>query len=186
VVVVMGNVAAGTWSYADKAAGNLLIVGQNGGRLFSSGAPAFAMSSGNVTIRRLSLTSSLSMGIQATGGALTLDHVTVDHCAAGGIMLNGASFDIEDSSVLANGLGVDNVTTNWSGIYVKLVSGTAKLRRVTIASNTNAGILCAQAVDGTEVLAYGNGGGVDVGQACKIKVCGNSDASAGAMCGAQP
>lgn len=191
VVIVTGSVAAGTWTYADQASGKLLIIGASTAQqptalIASSGTPAFNMSSGDVTVRKLSFTSNLSMGIQAAGGMLTLDHVKVDSCKTGGILLNGAAFDIENSAVTNNGVGMD-LTTSWSGIYVKTTpAGSKKLYSSTVAGNKNAGVLCAGAIDGRDVLAYANGGNVDVGSLCNFTSCGSTDAAAGATCGAQP
>ncbi len=117
VVVVKGGVGAGTWTYADQAMGNLLIVGQQSALIGSSGSPAFSMSAGNVTIRNVSFTSNLSMGIQATGGMITLDRVVVDSCKEGGILLNGAAFDIENSLVKNDG-PAQTGPVSWAGIYV--------------------------------------------------------------------
>jgi hypothetical protein len=186
VIVVTGSVAAGTWTYADQAKGPLLIVGQNKAKIISSSNPGFSMSSGTVTIRSLTFTSQLTTGIEASGGTITLDHVTVDQCVGGGVLFDGASFDVENSAITRNGTVMDGLVS-WSGIYVKTMKtgGTYKLNQVTIAGNDNAGLLCAGPIAGTGVLAYGNGGGVQIATACNVNSCGMSDAGASMTCGAQ-
>ena len=186
VIVVTGSVGAGTWTYADQAKGPLLIVGKNTAKILSTNLPAFSMSSGNVTIRNVLFTSSLSMGIEASGGTLTLDRVTADQCAGGGILFDGASFDVENSRITGNATAMDGLVT-WSGIYVKTMpaGGSWKLNQVTITNNMNAGLLCAGPVSGINVLAYKNMGGVDIGTMCGLTSCGSPDGAAPAKCGAQ-
>jgi hypothetical protein len=187
VVVVRGKVGAGTWTYADQAMGHLLIAGQQGAVIVSSGDPAFSMSSGTVTIRQLTFTSSLSMGIQATGGMLTLDHVKVDACSAGGILLNGASFDIENSSLMNDG-PAQTGPVSWAGIYVAALPATGKpqvLDHVTLVNDSPVAIACVDGIDGRNVAVTANPGSVAVQSSCKFDPCGPADAGS-TTCGAQP
>jgi len=188
VIVITGTVAAGSWTYADQAKGPLLIVGKSNAKIVGADKPSFSMSSGTVTIRNVDFSQSvLSNGIEASGGMLTLDHVTVELSAAGGVLFDGASFDIENSTITNNGTGMDGLVT-WSGIYVKTVTatGTYRLNQVTISNNGNVGLLCAGKVDGTGVLAFGNAGGVQIGSGCMVMSCASSlDAGASKTCGSQ-
>jgi hypothetical protein len=186
IIIVTGGVAAGTWKYANQAKGPLLIVGQNNAKIGSSGDPAFSLTSGKVTIRNVTFNSQFSTGITATGGTLTLDHVTLSMCAEGAILLDGASFDIRNTTITGNGTGMDdNGLITWSGIYVRTLppTGPTTLNRVTIAGNPAAGLLCVDKITGTGVLAYGNGG-AQISNGCMVNDCGMSDAGASMTCGA--
>jgi hypothetical protein len=182
LVVVRGTVAAGSWTYA-RGTGHpeTSIVGQQTAAIASSTSPGFNMSSGLVYIRAVKFSPSASQGISATGGTLQLDTVVVDSCQGGGILLNGAAFDISNTTVTNNGPGQQG-TTFWGGIFVNAppATGPAQLNLVTIQGNNQIGLDCSTGIQGSGVFATGNTGGVDVSPSCNITTC----ASPGAGCGA--
>jgi len=185
LVLVDGSsdaITGGTWSYANQAQPSpLTIVGLQGPTVGSVSSPAFSMSSGSVYIRAVTFQSISSNGIYASGGALNLSHGLVQNCK-GGIFLNGAAFDIENTTVKMNTTATDG-TTSWSGIYVKSVpdAGAFNVNLVTITNNANVGLLCSGSISATGVYASGNQGGNQI-------LCGSisSCAAPGTGCGAQP
>lgn len=182
-----GNTIIGGATYANEASpGQLTIVGQNGATIGSQGPPAFALTSGTVSIRSLTISQSSSNGISATGGTLNLDHVTVENCT-GGIFIDGAAFDIENTTVTTNNAATFKGNINWAGILVNSTpdGGASILRLDSIAANQNAGLSCSTPVaSSTGVLVYGNGGGVNIA-GCNVTSCGLGPTDANASCGAQ-
>ena len=182
-MLVRGSVDGGKWNYAGDGGGNLFIVGQQNAAIASGTSPAFAIQSGSVSMRGMRLSSSASVGISAKGGVLTLDHVTVDSSMGGGILLDGAAFDIENTVVTRNGPAQQPVV--WGGILVNSLpaSGPKLLKLVTIQNNMAPGLFCGagNAIQGDGVFASGNAA-LDVATACNVTPC----MSAGPDCGAQP
>ncbi len=140
------------------------------------------MSSGDVTIRSVIFKTGTGIGIEADGGTLHLDHVTVRNCAGGGIWLNGASFDIQNSTIDANGPGT-YMGFNWGGILETKIpaSGPKNISQVTVASNNGQGIICNDGLTGNEVLVYANVSAIQVSTGCHLNLCSD----AGMMCGPQ-
>jgi hypothetical protein len=181
LVIVIGLVQNGSWTYANQAPAGLTIIGQQLATIAGGTSPAFAMQSGSVLIKNILFSPSPTVCISATGGTLNLDTVTVDSCKGGGILLNGAAFDIENTTVSNNGIGHLGAT-NWGGILYNAVpaSGPTKLNLVSLVANKAEGLSCAGAIAGTGVLANGNTGG-DVQDYCGITLC----TTPGLTCGAQ-
>jgi hypothetical protein len=180
LVVVRGTVTAGSWTFAGTT-GEVSIVGQQSAFIASAASPALAMASGQLYVRDLKASSSASVCLSAKGGTLRLQGITVDSCLKGGVLLDGAAFDIRDTVVTNNGPGTQG-TTLWGGVLVNALptTGPAGLSLVTIQGNKQIGLTCAGAIQGTGVLASGNTGG-DVNPYCNVTPC----ASAGPSCGAQ-
>jgi hypothetical protein len=181
LVVVRGTVQGGSWMYMNQVAAEMSVVGQQSALIGSVTSPAFSMQSGSVYIRGVKFSPSASIGIKATGGTLRLDTVTVDSCMAGGILLDGAAFDIRNATVTNNGPAQQG-TTFWGGILVNSVppSGQTRLDLVTIENNRAPGLLCVAAIQGDGVFASGNSTS-DIGSMCGITPC----PSANSTCGAQ-
>lgn len=116
--------------------------------------------------------------IVQNGATLRLDHVTVDSNRRGGILLDGASFDIRNSTITNNGPSSD---LTWGGIRVQSlpISGVTEVHRVTIVDNKAPGLSCAAVIQGDGVLASGNSTG-DIAATCGITAC----SPAGPACGA--
>jgi hypothetical protein len=181
IVHVSGTVTGADWSYNDEAHGPLLIVGP--GSISGGAGPGFQMQAGDVTIRGITFLQGADVGIEATGGTLRLDHVTVKGCLLGGIRLDKANFDIQNTTVTGNGPGMFS-GFQWGGILATTIppSGLKNINQCTVTGNNGAGITCSDTVTGKEILASGNGT-PDVSPTCGLPT---TCADAGAMCGAQP
>src|SRR5579871_4668566 len=171
LVVIRGTVAAtstaSTWQRATGASATL-FVGQQSADIASATTPGFNMESGTVYFRnvRFGPSPTGTVCIQATGGTLNLDSVVVDTCLGGGIYLDGAAFDIENSTVTNNGPSSD---LTWGGIRAVTVptTGPVILNLDTVEKNSPTGISCGSPVQGTGILALDNGGGgTDIASAC--------------------
>ncbi len=147
------------------------------------------VTAGEVYLRGITVQGSLSaqtkIGINA-GASVTLhmDTCSIVGNPGGGILLNGAAFDIENTTITGNGPGTLGLAS-WGGIAVNNppASGPTTLNLVTVQNNKQVGLACSAAVSGTGVLATGNAGGVDIGASCGFTSCSTSAASA--TCGAQ-
>lgn len=98
----------------------------------------------------------------------------------GGILLGGAAFDIENTTVTNNGPGQQGTS---GGIIISALpsAGPAKLHLLTVENNKQIGVTCASAVQAADgVFATMNIGG-DIAQSCGFSPC----SSMGATCGAQ-
>jgi hypothetical protein len=129
------------------------------------------------------------MGINAlTGTTLHVDTCSVMNNPGGGILLNGAAFDIKNTTISNNGSGSLGSAT-WGGVYINNPpsSGTTTLSNVTIQNNGQVGLVCSASITSTtSVLASGNNNGStkatdQIGNACGIASC----SSAGTTCGVQ-
>ena len=188
LIVVTGASTAGSTTIAISEP--LTIVGKNNALL----APAFAssnaidLSSGELYLRGLAIEggTATGIGINATPGSGSTVTLHMDNCAVlnnpgGGILLNGAAFDIENTTVTGNGPGTFNGLTTWGGILVNNppASGPDTLNQVTIKNNQQVGLSCSASVTGTGVFATGNVGGVDINPTCGVPPC-SPDAGCGA------
>jgi hypothetical protein len=164
----------------------MTIVGQNTGILTgpassTSEIGTIKLSSGDLYIRGLSITGG-SPGIWATGGILRLDHVMVSNNTAGGILLDGAGFDIKNTTVNNNG---PNLGANvFGGIRIQSPTTPKSVVLSTVTGNGLIGVTCdssaAVSPIPTNVLVSGNTGG-DIAT-CGFSSCG----TASTTCGAQP
>lgn len=138
---------------------------------------------GNLYARDLSVIGSSvsNVGISAGAGTtLRLERVKVLNNGGGGILLNGAAFDLREVLVSGNGTGIDGSTT-WSGIYVKALpnAGAATtLSLVSVENNGSPGVNCTFAIpagsaSAATVFASANGGtsGINVIPTCGITPC---------------
>ncbi len=133
------------------------------------------------------------MGVNASptsGSSVTLhmDTCAVTNNQGGGILLNGAAFDIKNTTVTGNGPGAFGGSTAWGGILVNNPpSGeTTILNLVTIENNVGGGLSCNGAITGMGVLATGN---TEAALGQILASCGGftscSTFDGGANCGAQ-
>ena len=185
LIDVRGTVAGATSAFSGGTK-QISVVGQMSATI--SGVPAIHLAAGDLYVRAVKLGPGASIGCQADAGSLLrLDHVLVTGNSAGGILLNGAAFDIENTTVTTNGPGTDSTGATWGGIRIVSppLSGPKMLNLVTVQNNNQVGVSCSASasVSGMGVLASGNAGGVDITTAN----CGFSSCSpASVTCGAQP
>lgn len=187
LVLVRGTVNAAPSALQRSATrSEVSIVGQQSAVIGSVTAPAFDIRSGRFYMRAIKVSPSASVGINAVPGnpdpiTLRLDTVTIDSCQKGGIFLDGAAFEIRNTTVTNNGPGQNGIAS-WGGILVNALpaSGPALLDHVTIENNKQVGLSCVGAITGNGVFATGNTGGVEVGTACGVTPC----PTPGPTCGA--
>jgi hypothetical protein len=166
----------------------MTIVGQNAGTITATGSMATVhVSGGDIYIRDLTITGG-SPGLWADSGTIVrLNHVSVSNNAAGGILLDGAGFDIKNTTVTGNGANTGTVV--FGGIGVANTPTGAQVPKTltlsTVTSNQLLGISCATGAmfspTPAGVLVATNTGS-DIGTSCGFTSCG----AASGTCGAQP
>jgi hypothetical protein len=171
----------------------LIIVGKNNATVGTAAinGDAITITRGVVYLRGLTVQGSPStgMGINAaptSGNSITLyiDGCKITNNHGGGILINGANFDIENTFITGNGPGSFNSLTPWGGLLIisPPADGPMILNRITIQSNDGGGLSCSGAIQGTGVLSFGNTSTpTQIGAACAISSC-TSDG--GTICGA--
>lgn len=180
LVIISGPVAGLQWNAAGATPvsivgrANAAIVGglQSGIRISGAGE-LFAR---DIVVRR-----SDAAGISAQNAAvLRLDRVTVDANGGGGILVDGAAFEIRNTTITANGPGQSGAVT-WGGMLLTnpLPSGLGSIELVTIRNNNPVGLSCSGPVAGNGVFVTGNTS-VDIASICGITSC----SPPGPTCGA--
>lgn len=189
LLVVRGTVAGSTAAVQGTAgAGSQVsIIGQGNAAIAPPGPSGvnLAVSGQDVFVRDLAVSRGFQIGIVGTAGAvLRLQRVIVSDNAGGGILLDGAAFDIADTTVTGNGPGTFMGFTAWGGMLVNSPpnAGPRTLQGVTIQDNKSVGLACSVPIVGTGVYAAGSVGGIDITQACQVTSC----PARGAGCGAMP
>jgi hypothetical protein len=181
LIVVRGPVAGLVFT----AAGALpvSIVGQNEAVFAGGPDPGIRLSgAADVYIRGVTIRNSENVGAIVEGGVtLRLERVAITGNQRGGLLLDGAAFDIKNTNVTGNGAGQLGLAS-WGGILVNAppAAGPARLDRVSIKDNRAPGMTCSGAIQGNGVLASGNAA-VDIASTCGVTSC----PIAGPMCGAQ-
>jgi hypothetical protein len=186
VVVVRGAVDEFSWSLTGA---QVTVVGQPAGAvpaaILAGTNPGLALNGGDLYVRNVSVScvpDFSDRGIVAQSGAvLRLNRVTVKNCAKGGLFVDGAGFDVRQSTFTGNGPG-DIMGFPWGGIRVQgsPAGGPPRLESVTIKDNKGPGLSCSAAVMGTGVLVTGNSM-PEVSPTCGVASCG----AAGPTCGGQ-
>jgi hypothetical protein len=181
LVVVRGAVNNSAMSFGANAQ-RLFIVGQKSA-LIGGVNTGVRVTAGEATIRDVTISTTGALGLQVdTGSTVYLQNVTVKDNLKGGILLDGAAFDIRNTTVKNNGPG-DMAGALWGGIRIASppASGPNLLENVTVQGNTEVGISCTAMVQGTGVLASGNTASLQITPTCGITAC----TTAGPTCGAQ-
>lgn len=187
VVVLEGNLADFSIAVPLKA---LTVVGKNAIITSgSAGTDGITITNGTVYMRNVTVQGSASpatgMGINvappgSSAVALYLTGCAIKNNPGGGIMLNSAAFDIENTTVTGNGPGQTSGGLFWGGIRVESLpaSGPTILNHLTVQNNNPVGISCSGGITGTGVLATLNT------TAQIANSCGFTSCTAGAGCGA--
>jgi hypothetical protein len=192
VVIVRGTLAAATPTIAVSSP--LTIVGKNAAVISpSAGGDAITITSGEIYLRNLTIQGTASpktgIGIKAAPDPSATITLHMDTCAVkdnpgGGILLNGAAFDIENTTVTGNGVGI-NAGYSWGGILVQSLpaNGSTNLNLVSIKNNIAPGLTCAASapIQGTGVSSSGNTVTDITTNTCTITAC----TPASTTCGAQ-
>jgi hypothetical protein len=191
LIIATGALAQGSATVSPNSA--LTIVGKSGATVTpDTASDGITITAGTVYLRNLAVQgitttgSQTGIGINVTSGStlyMTGCRVTDNQ---GGILISGAAFDIENTTVSNNAAGTTNGGTVWGGIRVDAlpISGPATLNLVTAQNNSPVGISCVGTIAGTAVLATGNNNSSS--SAYQIAGCGfTSCGSASMTCGAQ-
>jgi hypothetical protein len=181
LLLVSGPVAGFQWNAA--GASPISLIGRANAAIVGGLQAGISISgAGELYARDIIIRRSDAAGIAAQSGAVVrLDHVTVDSNGGGGILIDGAAFDVRNTTITSNGPGQSGATT-WGGMLATnvLASGPANLELVTFRSNNPVGLSCSAPVSGTGVLATDNTS-INIATACGITPC----SPAGPTCGAQ-
>ena len=189
LVVLTGALADFSISVPSKV---LTVVGKNAVITPAPSTDGIDITAGEVFLRSIAVQGSSSSGSQTnpginagTGTTLHINTCAVTGNLGGGILLNGGAFDIENTTVTANGPGTAlGSGASYGGIRIDALpaSGSTILNLVTIQNNPGPGMSCSGTVQGTGVLVTGNTLS-QVGTTCGFTSCSTSDG--GAACGAQ-
>jgi hypothetical protein len=181
----VGSIPAGPATAVAVSSDTVLIrdLTVNAGTTSTSTGILVTGSSTNVTLIRVMAALGTGLGVDAESGAtLAMNGCSVSGNGAGGILLNGAAFDIENTTVVKNGPGTFG-PTNWGGVFVNGPpgSGAAKLALISVQNNTPVGISCSSNISTkiSGVLASDNG--VDVNSTCGFSSCGRPSTTCGAQ-----
>jgi hypothetical protein len=153
------------------------IVGQQNAVVTALEA-AVTLRSGTAYLRGLKLGSAYGAALTATGGTLLVDGVTIDASPKGGILLDGAAFDIRYTTVTNSGPGpLDGVPIG--GILVRTVAaaGPKLLTNLTLRDNTPFDLSCARPIMGSGIFTLAGADGD-----CGVTTC----TAPGPTCGAVP
>jgi len=183
LVIIRGSVSGtAAWNLPTS---QVTIIGQNTGVLTGNGSAAtMHLTGGDFYMRDLSITGG-SPGLWADGGAIArLDHVSVSNNAAGGILLDGAGFDIKNTTVNSNGANTAGAGA-FGGIRIQNPPATPKMLSFsTVNDNQLIGVSCdsGTAVNPlpTTVLVT-QATGVPVAAVCAFTSCGAASSSCGAQ-----
>jgi hypothetical protein len=180
VLLISGSVAGLQWNPVGVAAA-VSLIGRASAAIVG-GLQAGISISGTEAIyaRDITIRTGEKEGVTAgSGSMLQLESVTIDSNLGGGILLDGAAFDIRNSTISNNGPSAD---LSWGGIRVQSLpaSGSTAIQLTTIQGNKAPGLSCAAAIQGVGVFASGNSTG-DISPTCGIVAC----APPGPTCGAQ-
>jgi hypothetical protein len=183
LIVVRGAVQAANYTIQTTAGSpQITLIGQATGSIVGGLYSALVVDSADVYVRDIALRVSSPAGVVARNNAvLRMRHVAVENNTGGGILVDGAGFEIRNTQITNNGPG-DIGGFPWGGIRAQNIQGPALLDLVTVQNNNQVGISCSSAISGTGVLANNNAGGVDVSPTCLLSLC----SPAGPTCGAQP
>jgi hypothetical protein len=181
IVVMRGPDPLTEWSVTTVPIEPITVVGQSLANVNPGARIGVRLSAGNVFIRGLAVKGGTNVGVVAENGAeLHMDGCTVANNSKGGILVDGAAFDIKNTTITGNGPSAD---LTWGGIRVQnlLGTGAAQLQLLTIQTNNPSGVSCSGPISGTGIFAMGNVSG-EISMTCGFSSCGPPP---GLTCGAQ-
>ncbi len=178
------SIPAGAGTAVTVTAGDIRIrdLTVKGATVAGSKGIVVSGSSTKLTLSNVKVATPTGLGVQADMGAqLTMDGCRIENNSGGGILIDGAAFDIRNTIVASNGPATFGIAT-WGGVLVNNPSASLKkLELLTVQNNNPVGVSCSAAVSGVGILASGNQGG-EINPTCGFSSCG----AATATCGAQP
>jgi hypothetical protein len=183
LVIIRGSVS-GTVAWT-LSGSQVTIIGQTTGVLTGNGAaPTMRLTGGDFFMRDLFITGG-SPGLWADGGAIArLDQVSVSNNTAGGIFLDGAAFDIKNTTVNGNGANTAGGAA-FGGLRIQSPPSTPRVLTLsTVTDNQLIGVSCDASSSlnplPTTVLVS-QPTGVPIATVCGFASC----AAASSSCGAQ-
>jgi hypothetical protein len=163
LVVMTGALADFSIAVPSKV---LTVVGKSAVITPAAFADGIGITSGTVYLRNLTVQgvttagSQTGVGINALPGSPVTLYITgcTIKSNVGGILLNGAAFDIENTTVSSNAAATTSVGLVWGGIRIDALpaSGPTVLNLVTVQNNQAPGLSCSGAIQGMGVLSTGN------------------------------
>ena len=184
LIIIRGTVQATNYVVQPVAgSAQITFVGQQSGAIAGGAFSALAIDGAAVFARDLTFKlSSAPAVIAKNAGVLSLQHVIVDNNPGGGVLVDGAGFEIRNTSITRNGPATTGPTT-WGGMLVQNLSALTlrAIDLVTIQNNGGPGLSCSDRIDGTRLLASDNAAS-NIGITCQVTPC----SPAGPACGAQP
>jgi hypothetical protein len=182
LVLMRGSLTPG-WQASPPAGVQLSVVGQGGATIVPSSSGSgigIDVTGGDVYIRNVTIRGVTTPGgetgtgiVARSGSVLRLSSVRAEDNKGGGILLDGAAFDIRNTRADRNGAAQFGPLTVWGGILVNNppATGPARLEKVSVVGNKAAGLACSQAVSGSGVSAIGNAS-FEITTTCGIANCG--------------
>lgn len=149
----------------------LLVVGQQGAALEpGASGPGIEVTSGTLYARSMKVEGSSKPGVVAKG-ANAVVHLQAMYITdnAGGILIDGAGFTIDNTIIAGNKVGTSGETT-FGGLLLRPAPNAPKrLRHVTVVNNSNTGIACSAPLDAVGVLVTGHD--PNVSPTCQLTPC---------------
>jgi hypothetical protein len=178
VVVLRGPDPLSSIEFATVGA-QVTIFGQGGAALEPGGTgPGIRTTAGDVYIRSLAVRRGAFEGIVAEAGSIIrLNRCVIENNSRGGILLNGAGFDITNTVIAVNGPGDTPGLGIWGGIgLIPPPPGVpARLVNATIVGNPS-GIACSAPLVGDVAgLIVAKNTVIQIGSACMIPSCCTGD-----------
>jgi hypothetical protein len=144
LVVLRGPAPLTYWSAAPTG-DQITIVGQQSAAVAPGAFIGIHVTAGDVYVRGLTVQNGASKGIAADSGAvLRLDRVIVKNNAGGGLLVQGAGFDVASSVFDGNG-PASVAASSFGGVYLgAAVAGLpSRFWYNTLVSNRSVGLVCA-------------------------------------------
>jgi hypothetical protein len=184
LVVMTGSL---TGSFTVSPTVPLTVVGKAAVITPTAFTDGVTVTSGEIYLRNLTVQGSAStstgIGISAgVGVTLHMDTCLVKNNPSGGILLNGASFDIKNTTITGN--GPNNAGASWGGVYVQSLpaGGSTNLDLVTVQGNVGGGLSCTGGIQGIGVLSTGNTSTTtQISTLCAVTACTTTSTTCGAQ-----
>jgi hypothetical protein len=145
-VIVLRGDQPNTQFTADLTGAEVSVIGQGGGATISPGAAGgINLTKGTLYVRGVTVKGSGNGGVVAEGNSV----LRMDRCMilenTGGLLVNNAGFEINNTIIAGNRDAVIPVTgPSYGGVFLRSAAGKpSQFRYNTIVNNTNIGLQCA-------------------------------------------
>ena len=174
LVVMRGPTPLANWTF-NSPGQTVTVVGQANTMINPGAGIGIHLSGGNLYVRGLRVTGSSSdVGVVADGGEIHLDRCTID-TNQGGILINGAAYDITNTIVANNMSAQTGGCGTWAGVcLVEKPQGSAgRFVNNTVVANKQVGVACDGAYPVLGSIVSGSTGGVDSFMCSVASCCGS-------------